>query len=141
MKINLFKLIPVLLFTSALASGDSDIVGVWVNSDGEGLIELSIENDVLSGKILGNSKSGESGRIDSNNPDPELRDRPLKGLVFLKDFVEKKPGHWKGGTIYDPNNGKTYKCKITQIDADTIEIRGYIGISLIGRTVTWKRQK
>jgi len=49
-------------------------------------------------------------------------------------------GEWSGGTIYDPNNGKTYSCKLKLTGPDTLKVRGYIGISLIGRSETWKRQ-
>ena len=46
---------------------------------------------------------------------------------------------WKGGTIYDPEEGKTYRCKMTLTDVDILRVRGFIGISLLGRTTVWKR--
>jgi uncharacterized protein (DUF2147 family) len=46
---------------------------------------------------------------------------------------------WKGGTIYDPDNGKLYKCKMTLTEPKRLEVRGYIGFSFIGRTVVWTR--
>ena len=46
---------------------------------------------------------------------------------------------WAKGTIYDPEDGKTYKCKMTLTDPKTLGVRGYIGISLIGRTTVWTR--
>jgi len=49
-------------------------------------------------------------------------------------------GAWSGGFICDPNSGKTYRGKLTLKDPNTIKLRGYIGISLIGRTETWARQ-
>lgn len=49
-------------------------------------------------------------------------------------------GRWSVGQIYDPNSGKTYSCKLKLIDRNTLYVRGYIGISLIGRTETWRRQ-
>ena len=49
-------------------------------------------------------------------------------------------GAWSGGFIYDPNSGKTYRGKIKLTDPDTLRLRGYIGISLLGRTEVWKRQ-
>ncbi len=61
------------------------------------------------------------------------------GLLILKGFrFDGK--QWVDGTIYDPDNGKTYKCNITMQDKNTLFVRGYIGISAIGRTTTWKRK-
>lgn len=56
----------------------------------------------------------------------------------LNDFVYKD-GSWEEGAIYDAKNGKTYSCIIKQKDSNTLEVRGYMGISLIGRTVEWTR--
>ncbi len=69
-----------------------------------------------------------------------MRNRPLIGLEILSGFEYAGDGRWTGGTIYDPDNGKTYRCKLRFVDRDTLEVRGYIGISLIGRTEVWKRQ-
>jgi uncharacterized protein (DUF2147 family) len=52
-----------------------------------------------------------------------------------------KGAEWKGGWILDPNNGKTYRCSIKMTGEDEITVRGFIGISLIGRSETWKRLK
>jgi uncharacterized protein (DUF2147 family) len=54
--------------------------------------------------------------------------------------VYKGDNVWDDGKIYDPKNGSTYDCTITMINNNTIEVRGYIGISIIGRTDTWTRQ-
>ncbi len=79
----------------------------------------------------------ESGqpKVDKNNPDKASQTVPLMGLKMLKNFVFDD-GEWNDGTIYDPNNGKTYSCVIKYRDGK-LDLRGYIGISLIGRTQTW----
>ena len=53
--------------------------------------------------------------------------------------LKKDGDEWSGGKILDPKNGKTYKCYIKLEDNNTLKLRGYIGISLFGRTAIWKR--
>jgi uncharacterized protein (DUF2147 family) len=62
------------------------------------------------------------------------------GLVNMWGFHFSKEGVWEGGKIYDPKKGSTYSCTIRMKDVNTLEVRGYIGISLIGRTDVWTRQ-
>lgn len=59
--------------------------------------------------------------------------------TILLGFVYKGHNLWGNGTIYDPENGSTYNCVIKLIDSITLDVRGYIGIELVGRTDTWKR--
>ncbi|ERJ20371.1 signal peptide protein [Salinisphaera shabanensis T35B1] len=113
-----------------------DAAGVWETASG-GYVQLYEEGDTWKGKIVG-SKSGKA-RYDKNNPDESKRDRRLLGITVLDGLKYAGNGEFEGGTIYDPNNGKTYKAKATQTGPDTIEARGYIGISLIGKSQTWKR--
>jgi len=69
----------------------------------------------------------------------DLKNKPIVGMRILWDMKEKG-GVWTGGHILDPNNGKTYRCKMTvSDDGQQLDVRGYIGISLIGRTQTWHR--
>ena len=124
----------------ATANQAQDIEGVWLNANGDGYIEFIINDDVLTGTIIGSPLPEDEYRKDENNPDPALRERLLEGTTILKDFTYAGDKLWKGGTIYDPNNGKTYDCKITFIDDQTIEVRGYVGISLFGRTEVWTRE-
>jgi uncharacterized protein (DUF2147 family) len=65
----------------------------------------------------------------------------LLGYKILKDFEYVGKKVWENGTIYDPENGSTYSCTIKLTDKNTIDVRGYIGVSMIGRTDTWKRLK
>ncbi|MFN9881975.1 MAG: DUF2147 domain-containing protein, partial [Bacteroidota bacterium] len=74
-----------------------------------------------------------------NNPDESMRTVPLKGYRLLKDFEFKSKALWEDGTIYDPENGSTYNCTIKMKDKNTLDIRGYIGVSALGRTDVWKR--
>jgi uncharacterized protein (DUF2147 family) len=61
------------------------------------------------------------------------------GSVILSNFVHAGGNKWEDGKIYDPNNGKKYSCNMKLKDNNTLEIRGYIGISLFGRTEVWTR--
>ena len=56
------------------------------------------------------------------------------GLVFLKGFEKDGENKWDDGEIYDPKNGKTYSSEMTLVSSKQLNVRGYIGISLIGRT-------
>jgi len=67
-----------------------------------------------------------------------LRNRPIIGLKILSGFEKEGDNKYVDGTIYDPKNGKTYSCKMTY-KGKTLDIRGYIGISLLGRTTVWER--
>lgn len=120
-------------------------VGVWLNEEKDGRIEVYEQAGRLFGRIVWidpaqvtDPKTGQP-KTDTENPDPNLRSRPLMGLVILRDFTAKGPGKWEGGTIYDPNDGKTYRCLMALTSADVLSIRGYIGFSWIGRTTTWTR--
>ena len=129
------------LFSSAFAAGD-DVLGTWLTGDKDGWVEVTRKDNGLSGKITGSPNDDpDRSTVDDKNPDPELRDRELIGLEILTGFEFDGKDKWKGGTIYDPNSGKTYKCIITIVDKDTLKVRGYIGFSLIGRTETWTRKQ
>ena len=74
-------------------------------------------------------------------PIPRCAAGPLVGLELFAGFEYDGNGRWIGGTIYDPNSGKTYRCIVTFVDAATLKVRGYIGVPLLGRTEIWKRKK
>ena len=123
------------------------IVGVWLTDGGGSKIEISKESDKYDGKIVwlkdptyeqGHPEAGKPRR-DSHNHDPAHQHDPMVGLNLLKNFTFDGEAKWTGGTIYDPENGKTYKCVITLGDDNTLNVRGYLGIQALGRTTTWKR--
>lgn len=112
--------------------------------DGDAIVQVYQRGDKFDGKIVWLktplNRLGEPMK-DTNNVDWKLRAKPAMGLVILKDFVFTEDGNWEDGTVYDPKNGKTYKCIIKAVDRNRLEIRGYIGISLLGRTEIWKRNE
>jgi uncharacterized protein (DUF2147 family) len=127
----------VLLSFNSIAQPKADaIVGEWLTSAKDGKVQIYQTGNKFFGKVSwGNKANGK----DTNNPDPKLRDQNLIGLVILKDFVFDGKEKWEDGTIYDPNNGKTYSCAMKLKDNHTLEVRGFIGISLLGRTEVWTR--
>jgi uncharacterized protein (DUF2147 family) len=149
-------LLFALLVVAPLAAGDSDaVVGVWAtdpdDDGGQAHIEIYRNGDRFDGKIvwleepvyLPGDEDGEAGqpKIDTENPDPELRTRPILGMVLMEGFVYDGKETWHKGTIYDANDGKTYKCKMRLEDQQTLKVRGFIGFSMIGRTEEWTRVK
>ena len=120
-----------------------DILGIWLGANGKGEIQIYKENGKYFGKLIWlrepNDEKG-NPKTDDKNPDEALRSKPLIGAVLLRNFVFND-GEWTGGRIYDPQNGKDYKCYLRLKDPKTLNVRGYIGISLLGRTETWTRMK
>lgn len=141
---HLKKLLLVLIVTlsfSSLFAQETGITGDWFNDSKEGKVEIYEAKDgKYYGKLIWIKEPLENGKpkLDKKNKDESLRSKPLIGLLLLKGFT-KDGDIYTGGTIYDPQSGKTYACKITPKDANTLSIRGYIGVSLIGRTTVWTR--
>jgi uncharacterized protein (DUF2147 family) len=75
---------------------------------------------------------------DMRNPDPSLRNRPLCGLRIGAGFVQVDPQHARGGHLYDPRNGRTYSGQMT-VEGNLLQLRGYVGLPIFGRTQTWVR--
>lgn len=120
------------------------IVGTWLVQDGSAKVKIEKSSGKYSGKLVWikstNDKSGKP-LTDSKNPDKSLQSRQQLGLSLLQNFIYVGENVWTNGSIYDPDSGKTYSCKITMKNNDTMEVRGYVGISLFGRTDTWKRSE
>lgn len=130
-------------FRTSQDEGDA-IVGVWKNGEGTGMIKITRNGDKYQGKIvwLKEPNDPETGKpkLDKNHPDEAVRSRPVLGLTNTWGFVYKGKNEWEEGKIYDPKNGNTYDCTMKLKDKNSLEVRGYIGVSLIGRTDVWSRQ-
>lgn len=128
---------------SQAQSNADDLIGVWEPSHGKARVKIEKIGEKYYGKIVwlrepNDEETGEP-KTDRNNPDEALRSTPLRGYRILKDFVFTGDGEWTEGTIYDPENGNNYSCTIKMKDENTLDIRGYIGVSAFGRTDVWKR--
>jgi uncharacterized protein (DUF2147 family) len=143
---NLCSILLLLLLTLTLAWAQKEPdtpMGIWMNEEKEARFEIFKCGDKLCGKIIWLKEPLRKGKpkTDDQNPNPKLKARPILGMLFMKDFEYKGNNKWDEGTIYDPKSGKTYSCYMKVITKDKMEVKGYIGISLIGRTQLWSRVK
>ena len=137
----------VMLITSSFSSpaiNADSIVGVWKTGEGTAMVRIYKNGDKYQGKIvwLKEPNDPETGKpkVDKNHPDEAVRSRPILGLINVWGFVHKGENVWDEGNIYDPKVGKEYSCKMKLKDNNTLEVRGFIGVSVFGRTDTWTRQ-
>ena len=128
------------------------------------IISFSMSSQTIFGKW--NSKNDETGKVDSvveiyekdgkafakiidiKNPDRKTavcslcegvnKDKPILGLNILSG-LQKDGDEWSGGTILDPRNGKVYKSYVELVKPNKLKVRGYIGLSLFGKTTYWER--
>ena len=134
---------------SGWATEGDGVVGVWNNEKKDARIEIFNCSDKMCGKIVWmdepyytlKDKEGKPGdlKLDIRNPDPALRTRIILGLQILSDFTFAGGNRWTGGKVYDPESGNTYSGNMTLVSNNELRLRGYIGISLFGRTTTWTR--
>lgn len=141
---NLLVLLVLFLALSSngfTQSAENNPIGTWTNEEKEARFEIYKCGSKLCGKIVWLREPLRDGKpkLDRSNPDKNLQNRPLIGLVFMENFTYQGDNKWDDGTIYDPKSGKTYSCYMKVIDKNKMEVKGYIGISLIGRTQNWTR--
>ncbi len=125
-------------------------VGYWLVQEGTSVVQIEESGGKLGGRIVWlkepnyppGSDQGPAGqpKVDAHNADVAKRDRKLLGLPIVWGFAPPDAkGVCEGGQVYDPRNGKTYSGTITMAGKDRLELRGYIMVSLIGRSSTWTR--
>lgn len=126
---------------AARAQSPKAITGLWWNAEKTAKVEVYEEDGKFFGKIVELVEPNENGRprTDKENPNDNLRKRPLEGLVILRDLEHDSGKEYEDGEIYDPKSGKTYSCNAELVNNNQLDLRGYIGFSLIGRTSTWTR--
>lgn len=126
---------------------DATPVGLWKNIDDvsgkpKALIRITEENGVLQGKIekLFRAPSEDQNPVCDKCTDTR-KDQPILGMVIVSG-LKKDGSEYNGGEILDPNNGKVYRSKMKMADGGKkLEVRGYIGVPLLGRSQTWLRQE
>jgi len=137
-----FITLLVMAFMPLMAQHSAnDILGKWLNEDEDAHVEIYKEAGKYYGKVvwLRDPIDEETGKpkLDDENSDESLQNRPVLGLILLKDFIFDGDDEWEDGTIYDPKNGKTYDCFMKINEEGVLKIRGFIGISWIGRNTYW----
>lgn len=135
-------LLAFILFAahSASASNAPSPFGYWLTENERAVIKLKpCDEDKLCGYIHWIIDGGM--QIDENNPDESLRDRPMCELVVMWGLEqdEDDPEEWENGTIYKADDGDFYDADIELEDENTMELTGYLGITLFGKTQTWTR--
>ena len=119
----------------SLAGYSQTIIGKWLTEAGDAKVEIYEANGKVNGKIVWLEKGPDTK--DTHNTDEKMRSRKLMGVNILSGLT-KKSEKWEGGRIYNPKNGKTYKCSIW-LDGDKLKVRGYLG--MFYETQTWKKAK
>lgn len=145
LKIVLSVLI-ILCFSNVYANNLSSPIGEWITvsdktHDKSSIVEIYDNNGKLNGRVVkifpGNNRNPND--LCKNCPD-EFKDKPIQGLEFLWNFVQKNETLWHNGGLLDPNNGKIYKGTIKLVDGGKkLELRGYWGP--FSRTQTWIRKE
>ena len=140
--------IPLLLLgllSPPTFSQDSDrerILGTWLTAGGESKVEIyRCDSVTFCGKIIWLRDPLKEGKpvTDDKNPEDSLKSRPVLGLQILRGFTYAGDRLWSGGKIYDPKSGNDYSAKITLVDEQNLDLRGYVVIPLFGRTEKWTR--
>lgn len=125
-------------FTIFAQGSYDDITGIWYTSDKTATVQIF----KYKGKYYGRAMTGpDVNKLDVKNPDPTKRDTKIKDIIFLRGFTysaEKKK--YVDGRTYNTQDGKTYKCWIKLKDKNHLELHGYVGISMLGKSVHWTRK-
>ena len=141
-----FVLILTLLLFAPLSFAADSPVGLWKTVDDKtnkprSLVRIVEENGEYKGIV-------EKGLREDDNPervcekcDAPRKNQKIQGMIFMWG-LKKDGNEFKGGEILDPENGKIYRCKMKLVDGGKkLDVRGFIGIALIGRTQTWWREE
>jgi uncharacterized protein (DUF2147 family) len=144
----IYIILPLLFLCNlGISQAPTAVNGYWLTSEGESQVKIyKTANGEFNGEIVWLEEPyNEDGSVkrDTENPDKELRGRKILGLKILKGFeYDADDEKWEDGKIYDPKSGKTYDCFMWFEDGNknVLHVKGFIGISLIGRETKWTRE-
>ena len=143
-------LLPLLIFFTALVSfapkdNPDAVVGTWLNGTKKGHIQIYKQGGTFFGKLIylaePNDPATGKPKTDFRNADVSKQKRPLLNLPLMYNFKYNGGNVWSDGKIYNPEDGKEYNCRMTLKNPTTLDVRGYVGIALLGKTQTWTRLK
>ena len=148
-RIVFFVLFLIMLMAAAPAGAvvADSVIGFWNTPDHDALFEIYRCGSLYCGKISSleepdypptDKQMPGKPKVDRNNPNPALRNRTLVGLPLISGFHYEGDNSWSG-MIYNPEDGSTYKCNFSMAGENRLNVRGYIGIPLLGRTQIWTR--
>lgn len=124
---------------SVTQTGGDSVLGYWETPEHESVVQLRHCPDrqaLLCGHIQWLAE-GERG-TDQENPDPDLRGRPLTGLQVLSGIERKDDGRWSVGEVYNPDGGRTFSGELRQLGPDTLELKG-CALIFFCKTQLWER--
>ncbi|WP_341850184.1 DUF2147 domain-containing protein [Sphingomonas natans] len=130
----------ILMAAAALAAGDAEsVVGKWRAASKNAVVEISKCGASICGKLTGSDGlRANPGMLDTKNQDAAARGRKVLGLPMIGGAFTFADGAWSGGTVYNPEDGGTYKATLTNPDADHLKLKGCIVWPLC-KTQTWTR--
>ncbi len=139
----------LLVCVVAVRAAEKDIIGTWDVESKDAKMEIFKCGDRYCGRLAWlkdpvytpQEDKARAGRpkLDDNNPNRSLRNRPLLGLQIMSNFRYIGDNRWVDGKVYDPESGNVYSAKMTLVSKDRLDLRGYVLFSLLGRTNTWTR--
>lgn len=131
-------LIASLVAASPAGGGDS-VIGQWRTETRNGIVEIERCGASICGRLVtSDGIRANPGLKDVNNKDAGQRGRMLRGITMLQGFTRGDGGVWDGGTIYNAEDGRTYKARITPVDANHLKLRGCVFVPLC-KTQDWTR--
>ena len=134
-----------LAFAGPALAAELSPVGTWTTIDDatgkpKSVVQITDNGGKLEGKVVEILQSEQGPHPVCKECDGSRKDQPIEGMVIIWDVV-KDGDSWSGGKILDPKNGKTYKVKLTPMDGgNKLDVHGYIGFSLLGRSQVWERK-
>lgn len=116
------------------------VAGYWYTQDKDGIIELYACGDEVCGRFHWlRQESPQQVPRDTRNPDPDKKQRPLCALQFMGGFVASDSGTFEDGWIYSPRHGAVFSARMALVDADTLDLHGYLLTPLLGESQVWHR--
>jgi uncharacterized protein (DUF2147 family) len=142
-KLVISMVLPATALATVTVPRAETVEGRWLTEPKTGAVEIyRCAGDTLCGRLLWlrlRPSDNNPQALDLRNSTPGLRNRPLCGLVMMWGLQPDGLNQWSGGSLYDPESGNTYSGKMTLKPDSTLSLRGYIGISLFGRSQDWTR--
>lgn len=124
------------------AAASDPVFGRWLVEGGEAVVEIEPCGAEACGRLVWLKSPWDadgSPKRDANNPEPAQRTRPLCGLPLITGLEPAGDGAWEDGEIYSARDGRTYGVEIAPAGEGRLNVRGYVGISLLGGSQTWTR--
>ena len=123
----------------------ANILGRWMTEGGKSHVQISQCGPHLCGRIVWlREPNGADGqpKVDFRNPDQAKRSQRIVGLTMMWNMAKgSDPGEWEDGRLYNPEDGETYKATLILRPDGKLRVRGYVGISLLGKSQFWERAR